>query len=108
MFQESSGHGDHARRFYERHPVLVDRSGGWGAVSTWPVRHLRTMFDMTNDSHLFMTASQLEAEGFLPCSMDNRWKRGEEVVSATLSRAEDDTGSSTTGQTHFSYQSRRI
>ena len=33
----------------------------------WPVRYMR-MFDMTNDSHLFRTAAQLDADGFLPCA----------------------------------------
>ena len=42
------------RRIYERHPVLVDRSGG-GERKAWPVSHLR-QFDMTNESHLFRTA----------------------------------------------------
>ena len=39
---------------YERHPVLVDRSGD-DERRAWPVRYVR-MFDMTNDSHLFRTA----------------------------------------------------
>ena len=64
------------RSIYERHPVLVDRSGG-GERKVWPVRHLR-QFDMTNDSHLFMTASQLEAEGFYPVQ-DNRWEKRDEL-----------------------------
>ena len=33
---------------------------------------------MTNDSHLFQTAEQLDAEGFYPIE-GNRWKKGEEV-----------------------------
>ena len=36
------------------------------------------MFHMTNDSHLFRTAAQLETMGFYPVQ-DNRWKRGEEL-----------------------------
>ena len=36
------------------------------------------MFDMTNDSHLFRTAAQLEAEGCYPVQ-GNRWKRGQEL-----------------------------
>ena len=64
------------REIYERHPVLVDRSGG-GESKVWPVRY-RTMFHMTNDSHLFRTAARLDAEGFYPVE-GNRWKRGEEV-----------------------------
>ena len=31
-----------------------------------------------NDSHLFKTAAQLEADGFYPVQ-GNRWKRGEEL-----------------------------
>lgn len=42
----------------------------------WPVKYLR-MFDMTNDSHLFKTRGELEAEGFYPVEL-NHWKRGEE------------------------------
>ena len=64
------------RRIYERHPVLVDRSGG-EERRAWPVRYVR-MFDMTNDSHLFRTAWQLDADGFYPVQ-GNRWKRGEEM-----------------------------
>ena len=67
---------DITRRIYERHPVLVDRSGG-GERKTWPVRYV-TMFHMTNDSHRFRTAAQLDAEGFYPVQ-GNRWKRGEEL-----------------------------
>ena len=67
---------DITRRIYERHPVLVDRSGG-GERKTWPVRYVR-MFDMTNDSHRFRTAAQLDAEGFYPVQ-GNRWKRGEDL-----------------------------
>ncbi len=63
------------RGIYERHPVLVDRSGG-GERRAWPVRYNR-MFDMTNDSHLFRTATELGAAGCYPVA-GNRWKRGEE------------------------------
>ena len=64
------------RRIYERHPVLVDRSQG-GERKAWPVRYVR-MFDMTNDSHLFRTAAQLDSEGFYPVQ-SNRWKRGDDL-----------------------------
>ena len=64
------------RGIYERHPVLVDRSAGQER-RTWPVRY-HTMFHMTNDSHLFRTAAQLEAAGYYPVQ-GNRWKRGEEL-----------------------------
>ena len=33
---------------------------------------------MTNDSHLFRTAAQLESAGFYPVE-GNRWKRGDEL-----------------------------
>ena len=64
------------RRIYERHPVLVDRSGG-EERRVWPVKYA-TMFHMTNDSHLFRTSVQLDNEGFYPVD-GNRWRRGEEV-----------------------------
>ena len=64
------------RGIYERHPVLVDRSEG-GMRSAWPIRYT-TMFHMTNDSRLFRTAWQLEADGFYPVE-GNRWKKGEEL-----------------------------
>ena len=64
------------RSIYESHPVLVDRSDG-EERRAWPVRYNR-MFDMTNDSHLFRTAAQLDAEGFYPVQ-GNRWKKGDEL-----------------------------
>ena len=64
------------RRIYGRHPVLVDRSQG-EERKAWPVRY-QTMFHMTNDSHLFRTASELQAEGYYPVQ-GNRWKKGEEL-----------------------------
>ena len=67
---------DITRRIYQRHPVLVDHSGG-EERKAWPVKYA-TMFHMTNDSHLFRTTAQLEAEGFYPVE-GNRWKRGEEL-----------------------------
>ena len=67
---------DITRRIYERHPVLVDRSGD-DEVRAWPVRY-HNMFHMTNDSHLFRTAAQLDDDGFYPVQ-GNWWKRGEEL-----------------------------
>ena len=64
------------RRIYERHPILVDRSGG-EERRAWPVRY-HTMFHMTNDSHLFRTAAQLDSAGFYPVQ-GNRWKKGDEL-----------------------------
>ncbi|WP_420607091.1 Eco57I restriction-modification methylase domain-containing protein [Novosphingopyxis sp.] len=57
---------------YARVPVLVDRRGE-EPVAAWPVRY-RTMFHMTNDSHLFRTRAELEeAEGAWPVG-GNRWQ----------------------------------
>ena len=65
------------RNIYERHPVLVDRSGG-GEQRAWPVRFMQGLFNMTSDSHLFRTGAQLDAEGCYRVD-GNRWKKGEEV-----------------------------
>ena len=73
------------RRIYEQHPVLVNRSEG-EERKVWPVKYT-TMFHMTNDSSLFRTAEQLEAEGFYPVQ-GNRWKRGG-AVSAVVSGPDD-------------------
>ena len=51
------------RGIYAHHPVLVDRSSG-EERRAWPVKY-HTMFHMTNDSHRFRTAAQLEDEGVL-------------------------------------------
>lgn len=63
-------------KIYEEHPILVDRSQGT-EKNTWPVKYNR-MFDMTNDSNLFRTRTQLEADGFYPIG-DNRWKKGHQL-----------------------------
>ena len=67
---------DLTRRIYQRHPVLVDRSGP-EERRAWPVRYLR-MFDMTNDSGLFRTAAQLDADGFYRVA-GNRYQKGAEL-----------------------------
>lgn len=41
----------------------------------WPVRYMR-MFDMTNDSHLFRTRAELEADGWYPVT-GGRLRKGE-------------------------------
>ena len=64
------------RRIYEQHPVLVDRSEG-EERRAWSVKYA-TMFHMTNDSHLFRTAAQLEATGFY-LVQGNQWKKGDEL-----------------------------
>ena len=65
------------RGIYDRHPVLVDRSGG-GECKAWLVRFMQGLFNMTSDSDLFRTSAQLDEEGFYPIE-GNRWKRGEEL-----------------------------
>ena len=67
---------DLTRRIYERHPVLVDRSGPEESRA-WPVRY-HTMFHMTNDSGRFRTAAQLDAAGFYRVA-GNRYQKGAEV-----------------------------
>ena len=67
---------DITRFIYERHPVLVDQSQE-EERRAWPVRYNR-MFDMTNDSHLFRTAAQLDSDGFIPVP-GNFWKKGDEL-----------------------------
>ena len=67
-------------RIYAQHPVLVRHlrdAGGRpaGEARLYPVRYLR-MFDMTNDSGLFRTRAELEAEGYYPVA-GGRWKKGE-------------------------------
>ena len=61
------------RKIYEACPVLHNEETG---ENPWGVSFLR-MFDMTNDSHLFRTRDQLEAEGCVPEA--NRFVRGDEV-----------------------------
>lgn len=70
---------------YARHPVLVrhgafsDALGQQPDVKVWPVKYA-TMFHMTNDSHLFLKASELEQKGWQRAAL-NRWeKAGEQAV----------------------------
>ncbi|HET9811018.1 MAG TPA: hypothetical protein VFP53_04900, partial [Sphingomicrobium sp.] len=56
---------------YARLPVLVDRRTDPPAMP-WPVKYLR-MFDMTNDSGLFRTRAELDADGLFPVA-GNRWR----------------------------------
>ena len=67
------------RRIYERHPVLVDRSGDKVRIARGRSESPHVMFHMTNDSHLFRTAAQLDSEGFYPGAGHNRWKKGDEL-----------------------------
>lgn len=60
-------------KIYQRVPVLINEQTD---ENTWGVR-FSTMFHMSNDSHLFRTKQQLEAEGFT--LWGNKMKRKEEV-----------------------------
>jgi hypothetical protein len=60
---------------YRRIPVLVNETTG---ENPWGIRFMR-MFDMSNDSHLFRTVEQLEAEGFV-LRGNHFWKGEEEYV----------------------------
>ena len=68
---------DITRRIYERHPVLVDRSGG-EERKVWPVKYRQGLFHSQNDSGQFLTSVQLESQGFYPIA-GNRWKKGNEL-----------------------------
>ena len=71
---------DITRQIYMRHPVLVDRSKG-EPRHTWPVRFVQGLFNMTSDSHLFKTVSQLKLDGFYPVQ-GNRWMRRDDLYVA--------------------------
>ena len=58
---------------YRRLPILVRRKDK-ETKSVWPVRYV-TMFHMTNDSGLFKTKPELEAEGWYPVG-GNHWNKG--------------------------------
>jgi hypothetical protein len=62
-------------RIYRAHPVLVKRTGK-DERRAWPVRYVR-MFDMTNDSGLFLTRAELEQQGFQQTVL-NRWETHDE------------------------------
>jgi len=61
------------RKLYRAAPVLVNERTG---ENPWGISFLR-MFDMSNDSGLFHTREQLEAQGF--ALSGNRFLRGEEA-----------------------------
>lgn len=61
-------------QIYSRLQVLVDRSRSGIPKNLWGIHYLR-MFDMTNDSKLFRTRSELETEGFYPLP-GKHWRRG--------------------------------
>jgi hypothetical protein len=59
-----------ALRIHDRLPVLV-RTKGSARIATYPVEYWR-MLDMTNDSHLFLTESDLHGQGFVRAAL-GRW-----------------------------------
>ncbi len=69
-------------RLYREHPVLVrhgqasESLGPQPDLKVWPVKYTR-MFDMTNDSGLFLTRDELVKRGFEPASL-NRWRKGDD------------------------------
>ncbi|MFM8899786.1 MAG: Eco57I restriction-modification methylase domain-containing protein [Burkholderiales bacterium] len=71
---------DITTRIYRSNPVLVRhaevQTGKSSEHKLWSVKYLR-MFDMTNDSHLFLTRAELEKQGFVAAGL-NRWRRGDE------------------------------
>ena len=66
-------------QIYAHHPVLVQHgavnasTGQQPDVKAWPVKYA-TMFHMTNDSGLFLKASELEKQGWQPAAL-NRWEK---------------------------------
>lgn len=73
---------------YAQHPVLVRHgtvsasTGQQPDVKTWPVKYQR-MFDMTNDSTLFLKADELQQQGFAPAAF-NRWRNAAGVEALPL------------------------
>jgi len=61
-------------KLYYAAPVLVNKATG---ENPWGVSFKQGLFNMTNDSHLFRTREELEAEGFV--LEGNRFVHGEEI-----------------------------
>lgn len=70
---------DIALKLYAHHPVLVKRGvlsdtlGQQPDAKVWPVK-FTAMFHMTNDSHLFLKADELEKNGWRRAAL-NRWEK---------------------------------
>ncbi|MGK2901241.1 MAG: Eco57I restriction-modification methylase domain-containing protein [Burkholderiaceae bacterium] len=75
---------DITMRLYRANPVLVARGEINPATNqrverkVWPVKYMR-MFDMTNDSALFLTRPELEKQGYTDTGL-NRWRHGDAVA----------------------------
>jgi hypothetical protein len=72
-------------KLYANHPVLVKHGvlseslGQQPDAKVWPVKYV-TMFHMTNDSRLFLKASELQKDGWKRAAL-NRWeKKGAQAV----------------------------
>ncbi len=71
-------------KLYAEHPVLVrhgvlsSSTGQAPDVKSWPVKYHR-MFDMTNDSGLFLKADELTAQGWKRAPL-NRWVKGKALA----------------------------
>lgn len=63
------------RDIYGQAPILVRETDG-DDENPWDIRYMR-MFDMTNDSGLFRTTGQLQADGYYPVA-GTSWRRGTE------------------------------
>jgi hypothetical protein len=68
-------------KLYAKHPVLVQHGavsetlGQQPDIKVWPVKYQR-MFDMTNDSHLFLKGSELKKQGWTQAAL-NRWQKAD-------------------------------
>jgi hypothetical protein len=75
-------------KLYANHPVLVKHgevsasTGVQPDTKVWPVKYM-TMFHMTNDSGLFLKASELQAQGFRPVAL-NRWQKADGTKAVPL------------------------
>lgn len=58
-----------------RHGEVSESLGPQPDTRTWPVKYVR-MFDMTNDSNLFLKASELEKQGWTRAPL-NHWIKGD-------------------------------
>jgi hypothetical protein len=79
---------DITMRLYREHPVLVRHAaartttGAPADVKAWPVKYLR-MFDMTNDSGLFLKPDELQQRGWQRTLL-NRWTNGGNKLAVPL------------------------
>jgi len=65
------------KKVYEHAPILINKSGK-KEKNPWAIE-FKTMFHMTNDSHLFRTSAELEKDGFYLVE-GNVYKKGDEAL----------------------------